>query len=154
MDTSTPDLPSVKRLMGVVEAFGQACKLAGVLEAQGKSRAQVGLDIFEAADQIRGYAARLAVHSEAVSGASARPQITDARIDEINRSIDWAHFNAHRKFARALLAEAQPDHQAQAFGVCASNTARHPCALCGTPYEKHGTYPTCASHSYISGDSE
>jgi hypothetical protein len=29
--------------------------------------------------------------------------------------------------------------------------ARPPCAVCGTPYEKHGTAPTCASHNYTDG---
>jgi hypothetical protein len=24
----------------------------------------------------------------------------------------------------------------------------HPCSVCGTPYEKHGSYPTCATHPY------
>lgn len=23
-----------------------------------------------------------------------------------------------------------------------------PCAVCGTPYGKHGTFPTCASHDF------
>lgn len=26
-----------------------------------------------------------------------------------------------------------------------------PCTVCGTPYEKHGTAPTCASHDYTDG---
>jgi hypothetical protein len=26
--------------------------------------------------------------------------------------------------------------------------ARPPCTVCGTPYDKHGSYPTCASHPY------
>jgi hypothetical protein len=25
---------------------------------------------------------------------------------------------------------------------------RPPCTVCGTAYEKHGSYPTCASHPY------
>lgn len=29
--------------------------------------------------------------------------------------------------------------------------AKPPCAVCGTPYEKHGTAPTCASHDYTDG---
>src|SRR5512133_1203417 len=32
--------------------------------------------------------------------------------------------------------------------MCRQASPRPPCAVCGTPYEKHGSYPTCASHSY------
>src|SRR4051812_14338456 len=34
------------------------------------------------------------------------------------------------------------------FVTCGADTPRPPCAVCGTPYDKHGTYPTCASHHY------
>jgi hypothetical protein len=29
---------------------------------------------------------------------------------------------------------------------------RPPCTVCGTPAEKHGTYPTCATHPYTGSD--
>lgn len=35
--------------------------------------------------------------------------------------------------------------------VCGSPAPKPPCAVCGTPYEKHGTAPTCASHDYTDG---
>lgn len=35
--------------------------------------------------------------------------------------------------------------------VCGSPPPKPPCAVCGTPYEKHGTAPTCASHDYTDG---
>lgn len=34
------------------------------------------------------------------------------------------------------------------LGVLASEQPRPPCTVCGTPWEKHGSYPTCASHPY------
>jgi hypothetical protein len=34
--------------------------------------------------------------------------------------------------------------------VYGSPEPKPPCTVCGTPYEKHGTYPTCASHHYTS----
>jgi hypothetical protein len=34
--------------------------------------------------------------------------------------------------------------------VYGSPEPRPPCAVCGTPAEKHGSYPTCASHPYTS----
>jgi hypothetical protein len=35
-------------------------------------------------------------------------------------------------------------------GLTLSKTGlpRPACFVCGTPYEKHGSYPTCASHPY------
>lgn len=35
--------------------------------------------------------------------------------------------------------------------VRGSPEPKPPCAVCGTPYEKHGTAPTCASHDYTDG---
>lgn len=35
--------------------------------------------------------------------------------------------------------------------VYGSPVQRPPCTVCGTPYEKHGSYPTCASHPYEDG---
>lgn len=34
------------------------------------------------------------------------------------------------------------------LGVLSSDQPRAPCTVCGMPYERHGTYPTCASHPY------
>lgn len=56
--------------------------------------------------------------------------------------------------ARTLLEAAAVRLDAQGLSaICASTTTkmapkRPPCAACGTPYEKHGSYPTCASHPY------
>lgn len=44
---------------------------------------------------------------------------------------------------------ADPQPMRVVFG---SPAPRPPCIVCGTPYEKHGSYPTCASHQYTDGN--
>lgn len=41
-------------------------------------------------------------------------------------------------------------HKADVSGVMVVGTTapRPPCTVCGTAYEKHGSYPACASHPY------
>jgi hypothetical protein len=56
----SPDKPSVDGLMALVEAFGQACRHRGILQAKDKPSATVALEIFETAGQVRAYASRLA----------------------------------------------------------------------------------------------
>lgn len=36
--------------------------------------------------------------------------------------------------------------------VCGSPAPKPACTVCGTAYEKHGSYPTCASHPYTPDD--
>jgi hypothetical protein len=49
---------------------------------------------------------------------------------------------------QAVLDVQAPVYAVSVNGVRQVAGPRPPCALCGVPYEKHGSYPTCSSHSY------
>lgn len=48
---------------------------------------------------------------------------------------------------------AGPRYSVSLHGVSAtgSDAPKPPCSVCGLPYAKHGSYPTCASHPYAAG---
>lgn len=50
--------------------------------------------------------------------------------------------------APTLAGKAKAEYDARGVMVVGTAATRPPCTVCGTAYEKHGSYPTCASHPY------
>jgi hypothetical protein len=84
--------------------------------------------------------------------ASLAPLLTSYSLDERHgwSERDRAEIVASLRSRWAAILAALPDSLPPvSLGVvCGSPEPRPPCTVCGTPHDKHGSFPTCASHPY------
>jgi hypothetical protein len=78
--SATPN-DAMKDIMELVEAFGQSCKLAGVLEARGKDRTEANSAIFSTADAIRAAIGKLVSSTQPAMSQDAQPVACETERD-------------------------------------------------------------------------